>query len=209
MFIKNNIFRYQKYLDYYKSCYFKFGASNLLFLDDGSERKYLELLKIPIFLSEELPESLHDISIITFLTHLGRPTAYDLKGWWRSFLMSPYIAERYDFDKLVIIESDAYILSDRLVKYIKEISEGWVVLWCPRHRFPEPSIQVIIKDSFAEMKKVVSTCVKDKIAEHVLPFTLIEKGFKGDRYGEYQDFIPDDADFSCQSEFLNISKWEV
>lgn len=206
MYINNNLQRYQKYLDYYKSRYYKFGALNLLFLDDGSERKYLDLLKIPIFLSEELPESLPEISIITFLSHLGRPTAYDLKGWWRSFLMSPHIVEKYGFDKLVIVESDAYVFSDKLFKYIEEISTGWVVLWCPRHRFPEPSIQVITKDSFEEMKKVVSTCVKDKIAEHVLPFTFIEKGFKGDRYGEYQDFIPDDADFSCQSEFLSISK---
>lgn len=216
MHIKDNVQRYQKYMDYYKSRCSQLGASNLIFIDDGSERRYLELLQLPIFLFDELPENLLETSIITFRTHLGRPERYYLQGWWRSFLLSPHIAERYEFDKLVHIESDAYILSDRLFKYIEESSVGWVVLWCSKYEFPETSIQIINKDSFAEIKKVIPTRGVDKLPEYVLPFTFIEKGFKGDRYGEYAfvsvsesnvSKIPDDADFSCQSEYLDISKW--
>ena len=199
--------RYQKYLGYFRTQYHGLGISNLVFIDDGSERRNIELLQIPIFLMDSLPVRLPDISVVTFPTHLGRPVHLDFQGWWRSFLTAPIIAERYGFDKLIHIESDAYVLSERLIKYLAGLSIGWTTLWCQRHGFPEPAIQVIGKDQFETMKKVVPRADIDP--EHVFPFTFIEReSFKGDRYGEYQDFIPEDADYACQAENLDISKWE-
>jgi hypothetical protein len=199
--------RYNRYLKYFREHY-KELASNLVFLDDGSPSVDLELMKLPVFASDVtdcytknpslsfLPEELPEASIVTFPNHLGRPAHFFL-GWWRSFLFAPFIAEKYGFEKSVHIESDAYVISDRLIKYIADISTGWTVLWCPRWSFPETGIQVICKDQFEIWKNVVAQQV---LPECYLPFTTIEKSFKGDRYGEYLFEAPNDADYICQVE---------
>ncbi|KKO65382.1 hypothetical protein VM94_00917 [Janthinobacterium sp. KBS0711] len=126
--------------------------------------------------------------IIRFDNNLGRQSGADYPGWWRSFLHSVKVANELGVDKIIHIESDAYIMTPRLVNFINEIESGWNVLWSPRYRFPETAIQVICRDQFEIFEKL-----KDNhpdysfpdIAERLLPFTTVHKQFKGDRYSDF------------------------
>lgn len=126
--------------------------------------------------------------IIRFDNNLGRQSGADYPGWWRSFLHSVKVANELGVDKIIHIESDAYIMTPRLVKFINEIESGWNVLWSPRYRMPETAIQVICRDQFPILEQFKDSHRDysfSDIAEKVLPFTTVHKQFKGDRYSDF------------------------
>jgi len=67
---------------------------------------------------------------------------------------------------------------------------------------PEAAIQVIAEDQFAAMQRFVDLGFHEAsrvMPEKSLPFTRVEKGFYGDRYGEFRARgIPRTADYACQ-----------
>ncbi|MFA6282202.1 MAG: hypothetical protein WCY05_06870, partial [Candidatus Omnitrophota bacterium] len=124
---------------------------------------------------------------------------------------SAKIAKKYNFDKLILCESDAYIIRPRLFSYIKAQAGGWVAFWCPKHKFPESALQVISKDYMARLESLYEEgeklWMREVFAEKFLPFTKIEKRFIGDRYGEFLKKYPFDADYICQA-WLSTSVME-
>ena len=139
--------------------------------------------------------------VYRFANREGRAGIKGHRGWWRSFLFSLTIARRYRYSRIVHIESDAYLLSRRIVDYINAIDRGWTVFWCPRYNCPEPALQIIAHDQFDAMAGVASRSLDtltQGIAEMTLPFTHVERSFTGNRYGEFRMSIPSYADFACQ-----------
>lgn len=122
----------------------------------------------------------------------GKVKSNDYPNVWRA-----YYAIRNgvlpNFDRVFYIATDAYVLSQRLMDWMDGIEEGWTALWSERHTFPEAQFQVITKcpefmDFFAgefDPAKFDTLC-----EETTLPFTHIEKGFIGDRYGEFHPRPP-------------------
>lgn len=178
--------RYQRWLDYYQDI--PINAVKKIMIDDGSP--FLPPADIINTVSDSTPLASNGDKnlIIRFNNNLGRQSGADYPGWWRSFLHSVKVANELGVDKIIHIESDAYIMTPRLVNFINEIESGWNVLWSPRYRFPETAIQVICRDQFEIFEKF-----KDKhpdysfpdIAERLLPFTAVHKQFKGDRYSDF------------------------
>jgi hypothetical protein len=90
---------------------------------------------------------------------------------------------------------------------LRNIRSGWNVLWCPRWKFPECSIQVIGKNSISSLNRYWRLGKRfwfkerdtSELAERILPFTHVIKTFKGDRFGEYRHTVPRQADFVCQA----------
>jgi len=186
--------RYQKYLNFLDRNYWSMGIDHAVFIDDGSSPRLLSAIGLPVFMGE-MPTELPAVSIFTFPDHKGWQGNY-FQGWWRSFLFAPLLAEHYGLDRIIHIESDAYVLSKRLRNYLTGLTSGWTALWCPLHKMPETGIQVVCKDQFGSMKEIVPP--NDIYPENYLPFTAVNKDFKGDRYAEYTDLIPAGADFLCQ-----------
>jgi hypothetical protein len=215
--------RYQRWLDYYRDG--PIEAANKIMIDDGSP--YLP----PPDVIQTVP---HDASlsalgeddfIIRFPDNLGRQSVSAYPGWWRSFLHSVTLAKTLGADKIVHIESDAYILSPRLADFINGIDNGWHVMWTERYQFPETAIQVICRDQFdvlEQFKARQPDLNYGDIAERLLPFTSVHREFKGDRYSEMRrrrgifrsrkfdrfslfqssfffEAIPSDADFVTQT----------
>lgn len=177
--------RYQRWLDYYETM--PINAIRKIMIDDGSP--YLPSEKIINTVHHSSPLSLHNDTnlIIRFDDNLGRQSGSAYPGWWRSFLHSINIANELAVDKIIHIESDAYILTPRLVDFINEIESGWHVLWSPRYKFPETAIQIICRDQFEVFEKFKNNNPSlsfSDIAERLLPFTAIHQQFKGDRYSE-------------------------
>ena len=91
--------------------------------------------------------------------------------------------------------------------YIDNFNEGWLAMWCPRHGFPESSIQVICEDQFDKFKEVINLgedSFRGKQAERSLPFTHVEKTFVGDRFGEVMDTQRRGMDYFCQCHLNQI-----
>jgi hypothetical protein len=136
-----------------------------------------------------------------FATHEGRIRLTGHRGWWRSFLFSLDIARAYGFERIVHVESDAFLLSRRIVDRINATTDGWTAYWCPQYGVPEPALQVIAHDQFDAMAAVAARgldALTVALAELTIPFTRIERGYAGNRYGESRGRIPGYADYACQ-----------
>lgn len=214
--------RYQRWLDFYRNG--PINADKTLMIDDGSP--YLPPSDIIATIPASAAIGEHDApyGIVHFEENLGRQSMSAYPGWWRSFLHAHTIAKAIDADKIVHIESDAYLLNKRLVDFINETHTGWHVMWAQRYELPETAIQVICRDQFDALeafKNARPNLDFTDIAERLLPFTSVNRQFKGDRYSEFKrnrgifrsrkfnflpifqwDFfwepIPPDADFATQ-----------
>ena len=80
--------------------------------------------------------------VYRFATHEGRIGLTGHRGWWRSFLFSLDVARAYGFERIVHVESDAFLLSRRIVDRINATTDGWTAFWCPQYGIPEPALQV-------------------------------------------------------------------
>lgn len=177
--------RYQRWLDYYQDG--PIAAAKKIMIDDGSP--YLPPPSIIKTVPHTAPLSLFNDGkvIVRFDNNLGRQSVSAYPGWWRSFLHSLILARELGADKIIHIESDAYILSPRLADFINGIESGWHVMWTEHYKFPETAIQVICSDQFTmfEQFKARQPDLNDGgLAENLLPFTAVHRQFKGDRYSE-------------------------
>jgi hypothetical protein len=188
--------RYNKWLKYYRLILGELGAGHIFMIDDCSdENDLLGIAETDAFYSAERPPDVCEgiVNVFSFDSHLGKPSPELYPGWWRSFTYSAVLAGRYQFDKIIHVESDFFILSDRLRKYIANIRTGWVSLYSRAFNFPETAIQVICKDSFPTLRVIADQARRNqfdfkKMAELVLPFTTVNKDFIGDRFGEFHVF---------------------
>jgi hypothetical protein len=186
------------------------NVDTILIPDDGS--KELPDWEGVTILKEDLPDQEPDSRgiIYSFPDNLGRKDVYVTPGWHRSFMFAMTYAQKYGYEKVIHLESDAFIISPRMEDYINEISNGWETFWCPKWRLPETSIQVIAGNSLNDYLEL-SLIPYEKFSgkppdpnpsqgESWLRFTHIHKEFKGDRYGENgaNSIIPEDADYACQ-----------
>ncbi len=177
--------------------------AQVLLVDDGSPlRPPIE--DLAVLDAERLPADCPAAKIVfaRFANRLGRPGALDYPGWWRSFFLAAQYAANYGFDKIIHVESDAFVLSAALSGYLNAIDSGWTALWCPYHGVPETCIQVIGRDQLRAClgiaREPYAPRFVGRVAETLLPFTQIESCFKGDRYGEYRTDLPLDADWASQ-----------
>ena len=76
------------------------NLENLFLIDDASNKRNFDK-RANVLNPENLPEILdHEINIVHFQDKLGRQSIQDYPGWWRSFLFSYTIAQKYNFDKI-------------------------------------------------------------------------------------------------------------
>ena len=113
--------RYRRWLDYNAKI---FPGAALFMIDDGSP--YL-----PQDADIRVTEALERLvlgekgTIFRFPDRLGRSSALNYPGWFRSFTFSVAIAKRLQVSRIVHIESDAYILSRRALDFINATNAGW------------------------------------------------------------------------------------
>ncbi len=141
------------------------------------------------------------ITLYHFRRNLGRRGTLDFPGWFRSFTFAAEFARANGYEKVIHIESDAYLLSDRIVRAIDDYADGWLGFWCPRWHFAETGIQVIAGTGMAQFERFARlrySTFTGRALETLMPFTTISRAFDGDRHSEYASEIPADADYSMQ-----------
>jgi hypothetical protein len=190
---------YERWLNHIRQS--KLQCNQIIIPDDGSPT-------LPDFqdcqiITGDLPESQPNSNTVIYHwpIHLGRPSHLNYPGWFRSFMFIPSYVAKYGFKKVIHIEVDAYLTSERIQNYANHIADGWVTFWCPKHNFAEPAIQIIAGsalDNYCQLSKLPYELFINKHAEDYLPFTFINKEFIGDRYGEYLPKVPAHADYAGQ-----------
>lgn len=195
-------YRYRTWLDAVLCSRLDFDQ--ILMVDDGSPL-LPDWPDVAIVRDGEAVPRGRKIILRTFSDHLGRLDLHDFPGWFRSYtFVGPY-AKTHGFERIVHVESDAYVISPRMQAYVNAVRNGWVAFWCPCHEIPEAGIQVIAADALPAFLEVCgrpyASYSRDAM-EYQLPFTHVEKGLKGDRYGELQLFVPRDADYSAQTPLI-------
>jgi hypothetical protein len=150
---------------------------NQLALDDGSSLESLSKLRAACTWT----------NVLSFAKHYGRPSHLDYIYSWRALYFASVIFSYWEYDKVILMSDDLYILSRRMMEYIDSLPSGWTTFWCPAHSFPETSCQVIVRgceqfETFVEDRNISKH--NGKLMENVLPFTYVNKEMVGDRYGE-------------------------
>ena len=190
--------RYRRWLDAVRHSTLEFDT--ILMVDDASA-------SLPTWSDVQVIHEGQDAApsaavIFSFDRHLGRNAITDFPGWVRSFMFAALFAERHGFDKVVHIESDAFLISKRMQDYVNDFSEGWAAVWCPLWDRPESGVQVIAGSQMAAYLKLAkqdNRALATSVIETTLPFTHVERAFIGDRYGELGLSVPRNADFSMQT----------
>lgn len=202
--------KWRKWISYYDRRKDLFGAERIVLIDDGTPLEHIKLKVNFIDADRPLPDELPKGTVMfRFEKHLGRSSSFIFPGWWRSFTFSYQVAKKYSFRRIIHLESDAFVMSPRMARYIKSLCKGWTAFWCPRYNFPEAAIQVICGDAFQDMEAFYSdgkrfwsqeaAAFPPALPEHALPFTNINKKFVGDRYGDYRSTIPKRAAYATQT----------
>jgi hypothetical protein len=174
---------------------------HILLVDDASP-------VLPEWLDIRVTNRLHDdlpaggVTMYRFDRRLGRQGRNVYPGWYRSFCQAARFAERHKFEKVVHIESDAFIISARMQNYINSITDDWIAPAIQSHAMPESAIQIMAGDglmSYLQFTRKPYSDIVGAVAEKFLPFTRIEKDFIGSRYGETLHHVPREADFVTQT----------
>lgn len=151
------------------------------------------------------PEDVKSDSPILLYAHtqrLGRQSVFQFPGWYRSFAFGVLYGASHGFEKIIHLESDAFLVSERIQRHFNEFTSGWFSVWCEAYLFPEIAIQAAAGDEIADMAAFVRepySRLAGQIHEYLLPFTHIERDFVGNRYGEMIGHIPRQADYSAQT----------
>lgn len=198
--------RYKRWISYYNKRKEMFGADGLILVDNGSKDNLVQQLNVTtVNVVENLLEAIPAETVMfRFPEHYIKNDVANYPGWWRSFSYLSVLAEKYKIDKIIHVESDAYILTDKMINYIKNLNEGWNSFFSPILQWPESNIMIICGKDIDNLKRFYNKEVwfkkrtNKEYCEHVLPFTNISEDFKGDRYTEWGKPIPADADYACQ-----------
>ena len=168
----------------------------LLLVDDGSPR-IIGFDDVPRL--ADIDAAANGIALYHFANSLGRPGLGVYPGWYRSFCWAGLYAERHGFNRVVHIESDAYLISRRAVDWANNLNDGWEAPWCPRIKAPESAIQVVAGEELKSLFRVCRISYSQYVgglAELFLPFTNVRRDLVGNRY--LGDPVPHDADWGAQ-----------
>lgn len=145
-------------------------------------------------------------SIISFERRLGRKSTFDCEGWYRSFSAAVQLAYKQDFSRLLHIESDAFLVSERAVDWVNSNSADWSTLWSAGHNFPEMAIQTMnrtgIETAYSLFKQDYEW-LRGEIHEKKLPFSNVNKDLIGERYHDFHQSPPRNIDWIGQAVDLN------
>ena len=178
----------------------------LLIIDDGSA--FLPAWpNVPVIRETDVaePKDLECAAPILVYTHekrLGRASVFEFPGWHRSFAFGVLYGASHGFEKIIHIESDAFLTSKRIQDHFNRATTGWFSVWCETYQFPEIAIQLAAGPDIDRMVAFVKEPY-EKMAgrnhETLFPFTHLERIFVGNRYGEMIGHVPRYADYSAQT----------
>lgn len=198
--------RNKKWIDYIFSIKQHLKFDEILFIDNASGENKLKEFENHISKFKPFP-----ITIIKCKTRLLRKTAHAYGFWYSAFGKAAKYGIDNNFDIIIHCDSDVFPLNTKICNYINNFKSGWLAFWCFMYNYPETTFQLISKDKFEEMYEFMTRdflrFYPDGLAELEIPFTHIEKGFNGDRFGEKQLQQQPDMDWFGQCPVETVIKF--
>lgn len=201
--------RHTDWLDWHLPMLYKLGVDEIWWMDNVSDPNYLDKLKPKSIINQKLETEWYKfdnskLNIYQYSEHLGRNSVWDYPYSWRALYDLPKLAKFTGATKIISIDTDFYVLSQKCMDWFKNTNEGWQAAWCPTYNFPETAFSILSDISLLEKfisenpdyRKLNGT----KTMEFLLPYTNINKELIGDRYAELNKSIPHNADFCGQQE---------
>lgn len=180
-------------------------ADQILLVDDGSATlpgwADTALISVDALGDGYTAPAMGAVGLVHFRQRLGRLDVLNFPGWHRSFCFAALYAARHQFDRVIHIESDAFVVSARARDYLRDFSDGWAAFWSARYGMPESAIQVAAGEglrALAGFARAPYGPLVGQVHERAFPFTAVAREFRGDRYGEFTDAIPAHADYAAQ-----------
>jgi hypothetical protein len=180
-------------------------ADQILLVDDGSATlpgwADTAVTSVDTLGDAYTAPALGAVGLVHFRQRLGRCDVLNFPGWHRSFCFAALYAARHQFDRVIHIESDAFVVSARARDYLRDFSEGWAAFWSARYGMPESAIQVAAGEGLRALEgfaRAPYSALVGRAHEREMPFSVLAREFRGDRYGEFTDAIPADADYAAQ-----------
>lgn len=143
------------------------------------------------------------IHVFPHAPYMPRISSWNCMNWRRSFLSAIEAAIRYRFERLIHVDWDFFILSQRMAETIAGTYSGIVGFWCERHTMPENGCMIITDKYFGEFRRFMYSAPndpssKDELFEMLTPWTELKKEMIGDKYGEFcPDTLPINTDFAA------------
>ncbi len=191
-----------KYLEYYGNLRDQLGFERMVFADNGSSEENRSKLMTWARIAGL------DVTMLTFDPIAEIPAKVGVFHYpycWRGLYAMEMMIDA-GFDKIINIDSDCFVLTQKAADYIKGLDSGWTTFWCRKYRFPENAAHILCKDAFPRFLDFTRECkwedrATDKPMEKVLPFTHIDKELSCDRWGESKFKIRQNAhqDIYCQT----------
>lgn len=179
---KDGMKRHEKWLEFILPLKDRLGFEQIYFIDNASSEDKLQ------YLHKKYGFLYHRCAI-----HLHRKSHLEYPYWYSALAIGARYAIDNGYDKIIHIDTDMYPLSERICQYVKDLQNGWTAFWCPKYEFPETTFQIIGKDSLQDFYNHMSRDFLQyypAVAEKYIPFTRVERGYIGDRYGEIGNGIP-------------------
>jgi hypothetical protein len=180
------------YVNYYMKIKNAIGFDQFIMVDNGSS---------PVLI-EEFHKRTGSAVQLLLREHLKRgPGPFDFPYIWRAINEQKTILETGKIDKVIGIDSDGYVLSNRLADYIRSSSSGWEAFWSHKYQWPTAELNILNKDAFSIYIEYAKTPWQErfgKLIETTTPFTRINKDFICDRFGETREIPRPFMDFYSQ-----------
>lgn len=193
----------EKFLDYYTQPQvlkdLGITVADIWLIDNASPQAEVDKIKAK-----------YNVSIKQYHKHYARTAHLEYLFCWRCLYFARDLFQEYDYDKVIHLNNDVFILSKRLASFIEKFKSGWWSPWCPKHKFKECDLQVITKDCQDYWDFTGDPYIRHNGShmEHLIR-APIDKSWIGDRYAEYTVInIPDNADFSTQTKLETLVEYK-
>lgn len=194
-----------KHLQYYSNLKKDLGFDQIYVSDNGGNGQQIALLL------NQFP----DIELIRHPLLERGPDGppYDYLPCWRALYDYKKVISD-GFEKIIVMDDDAYILSDRLINHVSKLDHGWTTLWCNMYDFPESALSILCKGAFPIYERFTNEPFESHNKstlpfEYLIPYTQVYKSFNCDRWGENR--IPQvpgaDAYFQCPVD-IEMTPWK-
>lgn len=183
-----------RWIEYYRDLKDQLGYDEILMVDNASTANQIA----------QFVRKAPEVKIMrrsTRITNLGK-CGYGY--WYKAHSIAASYALSRGYNRIIHIDTDAYVLTPRFCSFINSIETGWHTVWCDRWKFPEVNIQIIGGTNLLEAmldfhSEVFLSFYPNEPAEKHMPFTDVHKQFHGDRYGEMGVKQQPYMDYYCQA----------
>jgi len=185
-----------KYINYYSKLKEQLGFDKIWLIDNASSGENIKALR------DGIGDNYKNVQLFRCEKRLkSSGHVLDYPYCWRAlWTINEMLINSY-VQKVIHIDSDGFVLSQRLMDHLRNTKTGWETFWVERYGFPEASLWTLNRDSFSILNNFFAhgwASYNGKLMEVELPFTKVNKEFVTDRFGEDRTMPNESIDYYGQ-----------